>query len=69
MTQITRTPAPDTAVADRRSFLKLAGAKAVTGSAAALGAGAIAATPAAAEADGTMYRETEHVRRYYESAR
>lgn len=57
------------AVTDRRSFLKLAGAGAV-------GTGAVAATtvvPAAAEnpepgkVDG--YRESEHVRRYYELAK
>ena len=55
---------------DRRSFLKLAGAGVV-------GTGAVAATavvPAQAETqtpatDGHGYRETEHVRRYYELAK
>ncbi len=54
---------------DRRSFLKLAGAGVV-------GTGAVAAStivPAEAKtdtpADGDGYRETEHVRRYYELAK
>ena len=55
-------------VADRRGFLKLAGASAVTGA-----TGAVAATPAtvAAEPDAEagLSRETEHIRRYYELAR
>ena len=56
------------AVADRRNFMKLAGAGAVTGAAAT-----VVAIPAvaAAEAKPTtgLYRETEHIRRYYELAR
>ncbi len=58
----------DAAIADRRSFLKLAGASAVTGATAAV----TAAPAAAAEAVGPktgLYRETEHIRRYYELAR
>ena len=55
-------------VADRRGFLKLAGASAVTG-----GTGAVAATPATAATEAgsktALYRETEHVKRYYELAR
>ena len=55
------------AVADRRSFLKLAGAGVV-------GAGAAVAVtaPAAAEAKpetSSGYRESEHVKRYYALAR
>ena len=58
------------ATADRRSFLKLAGAS-VVGSGAAIAA---TVTPAAAAstqeaASGTAYRETDHVRRYYELAK
>ena len=57
------------ASADRRSFLKLAGAS-VVGSGAAI---ASTVTPAAAtttpEAGGETYRETDHVRRYYELAK
>ncbi len=55
------------AVADRRSFLKLAGA-----TAAASGAAVVPVVAQAQEAEqkpGQMYRETEHVRRYYELAR
>lgn len=58
----------DKAVTDRRSFLKLAGiGAAVTGAAAATGT-----KPASAAEDKPregLYRETEHVRRYYELAR
>jgi secreted PhoX family phosphatase len=58
-------------VANRRNFLKLAAASAATGSAAISTATAAAAEPKAAAA-GTaepVYRETEHVKRYYELAR
>jgi hypothetical protein len=54
-------------VADRRSFLKLAGAGVVSGGAALVGdkpAEAAQGKPARA-----LYRETEHVKRYYELAR
>lgn len=54
-------------VADRRSFLKLAGAGVVTG-----GAAVAAGKPAAAaetKPESGLYRETEHVRRYYELAK
>ena len=54
-------------VADRRSFLKLAGVGVVTGGA------AIAGTKTAEAAEGKpatgLYRESEHVKRYYELAR
>jgi hypothetical protein len=58
------------ALRDRRSFLKLAGASVVGGGAAAM----TAVAPAAAETDaepkpGQLYRETEHVKRYYELAK
>lgn len=55
------------AVADRRSFLKLAGASAAAGGAALLPAAAVAAE--GARETTSLYRETEHVRRYYELAR
>lgn len=57
--------------ADRRSFLKLAGASVVGGGAAVVAS----VTPASAAAEGAApsadggYRETEHVRRYYELAK
>ena len=54
---------------DRRDFLKLAGIGAVAGGAAALG-GAKKAEAAEADAPaGRGYRETEHVRKFYRSAR
>lgn len=54
--------------ANRRNFLKLAGATVATGSA-ATGAVATTVPRVEAQADDALYRETEHVRRYYESAR
>jgi len=56
------------AVADRRSFLKLAGAGAVTGGA-ALMTGDKKAEAGEAKPKTGLYRETEHIRRYYELAR
>lgn len=56
------------ATADRRSFLKLAGVGTLTGGAAmALGKSPAEASEAAQ--DGKSYRETEHVKAFYESAR
>ena len=55
---------------DRRDFLKLAGVGAVAGGAAALGGTKKAQAAAAADApSGGGYRETEHVRKFYRSAR
>ena len=56
------------AVADRRSFLKLAAAGTVSGGAVIATGTAIAAPAAAVDADG-LYSETAHVKRYYELAR
>ena len=58
----------DRAKADRRNFLKLAGIGTLTGGAAmALGdSTAEASTPSK---DGSAYRETDHVKTYYESTR
>ena len=56
------------AVADRRSFLKLAGAGAAAGGA-ALMAGEKKAGAAEGKSKVSLYRETEHIRRYYELAR
>ena len=53
--------------ADRRSFLKLAGAGAVAGGAALLPGGEAEASEAKAKP--SLYRETDHIRRYYELAR
>ena len=56
------------AVADRRSFLKLAGAGAAAGGA-ALMATDKKAEASEAKSKTSLYRETEHIRRYYELAR
>ncbi len=63
-------PAKEQGVGSRRAFLKGA---ATAGGAAVLAAstGSVAATvqPQAAASDGAGYRETDHVRGYYKSAR
>ena len=56
------------AIADRRTFLKLAGAGAAAGGA-ALVAGDKKAEASEAKPKGSLYRETDHIRRYYELAR
>jgi hypothetical protein len=56
------------AVADRRRFLKLAGTGVAAGGA-ALFAAEEKAEAAEAKAGSALYRETDHVRRYYELAR
>jgi len=53
---------------DRRSFLKLAGTAAAAGGVAIV-AGEARAEPEVAETKVKLYRETEHIRRYYELAR
>jgi hypothetical protein len=54
-------------VADRRNFIKLAGATAAGAGATVATAGvATAATPVATDA---QYRETTHVKQYYDTAR
>lgn len=56
-------------VADRRSFLKLASVGAVAGGA-ALVAGPKAADAAIAEkSDDQLYKETQHIKTYYDLAR
>jgi len=55
-------------VADRRSFLKLAGAGAAAGGVALTGGGKKAEADEA-KPKVSLYRETEHIRRYYELAR
>lgn len=54
---------------DRRSFLKLVGASAIGGGAALGAAGSAAAKSAEEPAPGGDYRESEHVRRFYDLAR
>lgn len=55
-------------VADRRSFLKFAGASAAASGVALVTGEAKAQSPAEAPKQ-ALYRETEHIRRYYELAR
>jgi hypothetical protein len=58
----------ESATADRRSFLKLAGIGTLAGGAAvALGKAPVEAGEIAQ--DGKSYRETEHVKAFYASAR
>ena len=56
-------------VADRRNFIKLAGATAAGAGATVATAGAGVAKPADTRPADAMYRETEHVKRYYDLAR
>jgi len=55
--------------ADRRSFLKLAGAGAVLGGAAAVGTSAAQAETKPVDDGQGRYQETDHVRRVYELSR
>ncbi len=57
------------AVADRRSFLKLAGASAAAGGAALVSGEKKAEAGEAGDKKPALYRETDHIRRYYELAR
>jgi len=54
---------------DRRDFLKLAGVGAVAGGAAALGANKKAEADGAEVPSSGGYRETDHVRKFYRTAR
>ena len=64
-----RTKKDKVSKSDRREFLKLAGIGAAAGGAAVLG-GAKKAEAATADAPaGRGYRETEHVKKFYRSAR
>ena len=56
-------------VADRRSFLKLASAGAAAGGAALVAGERPAQAGEAKAGKQSLYRETEHIRRYYELAR
>jgi len=58
---------PEKIAARRRDFLKVVGLGSVAGAAALAGAGPAKAETPKAEAGG--YRETEHIRKYYETAR
>jgi hypothetical protein len=63
--------APDRTVSDRRGFLRMIGTGAA-GGAAALVAGEAAAETIASEParkEGELYRETQHIKTYYELAK
>ena len=68
-TKATDTPTAADPVADRRNFIKLAGATAAGAGATVATAGAAAANPADLRPVDAMYRESDHVKRYYELAR
>ena len=67
--EIKKRAVTDDGLADRRNFMKLAGAGVASAGAVALSAGAVSAEVAAAKPTDAMYQETEHVKRYYELAR
>ncbi|GAB4226116.1 MAG: hypothetical protein Kow0032_03140 [Methyloligellaceae bacterium] len=59
----------DRAVADRRGFLKLAGAAAVGGGVALVSSGKTAEASTSADDSGRLYKQTDHIRTYYDLAR
>jgi hypothetical protein len=59
----------DSAIADRRSFLKLAGAGAVTGGAVLVGGKGVAEASTTANKTDRLYKETDHIKTYYKLAR
>ena len=59
----------DRANADRRSFLKLAGAGAVTGGAVLVGGKGAAEASTTADDTGRLYKQTDHIKTYYDLAR
>lgn len=59
----------DSAIADRRSFLKLAGAGVVTGGAVLVGGKGVAEASTTADESGRLYTETDHIKTYYRLAR
>jgi len=59
----------DRANADRRSFLKLAGAGAVTGGAVLVGGKGVAEASTTADEKGRLYKQTDHIKTYYDLAR
>lgn len=63
--------APDRTVSDRRGFLRMIGTGAAGGAAALVAGEAAADTGPAAESrkEGELYRETEHIKTYYELAK
>lgn len=60
---------PAAAATDRRGFLRLAGLGTLAGGAAAISGTGVEAAPSEPEGRAGGYRETDHVRRAYETAR
>lgn len=59
----------DRATADRRGFLKLAGAGAVAGGVALVSGKETAEASTAADRKDGLYKQTDHVKTYYDLAR
>ncbi len=59
----------DRANADRRNFLKLAGVGAVTGGVALVSGKSVAEASTTADETGRLYKETDHIKTYYDLAR
>lgn len=59
----------DRATADRRNFLKLAGAGAVAGGVALVSNGKSAEASTTADESGRLYKQTDHIKTYYDLAR
>ncbi|MDH3581069.1 MAG: twin-arginine translocation signal domain-containing protein [Hyphomicrobiales bacterium] len=59
----------DRAIVERRSFLKLAGASAVAGGVALVSGGKSAEASTTADETGRLYKQTDHIKTYYELAR
>ena len=59
----------DRVVAERRSFLKLAGVSAVAGGVALVSGGKSAEASTTADETGRLYKQTDHIKTYYDLAR
>ncbi len=59
----------DRANADRRSFLKLAGVGAVSGGVALVSGKSVAEASTTADESGRLYKQTDHIKTYYDLAR
>ena len=59
----------DRVKADRRSFLQLAGVGVVTGGAALVSGKGVAKASTTADDTGRLYKETDHIKTYYDLAR
>lgn len=59
----------DRAITDRRGFLKLAGAGAVASGVALVSGKGTAEASTAADQKGGLYKQTDHIKTYYDLAR